>query len=31
VPVWRRTHDEIDALLPEGGPDLLRDLLGSLS
>lgn len=30
VPVWRRVHDEIDASLPGGGPDALRQGLAAL-
>jgi DNA-binding MarR family transcriptional regulator len=31
VPVWRRTHAEIDRLLPPAGPDRLRRDLRALS
>jgi DNA-binding MarR family transcriptional regulator len=31
VPVWRRTHAEIDRLLPRSGPDRLRRDLRALS
>jgi DNA-binding MarR family transcriptional regulator len=31
VPVWRRTHAEIDRLLPHAGPDRLRADLRALS
>ena len=31
LPVWRRTHDEIDRLLPESTPDRLRSDLVALS
>ena len=31
VPVWRRTHREIEALLPHGGPERLRKNLRALS
>lgn len=31
VPIWRETHAEIDALLPDGGPDRLRRDLCALS
>jgi DNA-binding MarR family transcriptional regulator len=30
VPVWRRVHAEIDAALPDGGPDALRRALAGL-
>ncbi len=30
VPVWRRTHDAVDGLLADGGPDRLRGDLMSL-
>jgi len=31
VPVWQRTHEEVEALLPEGDPDRLRKNLRALS
>jgi len=31
VPVWQRTHSEIEALLPAGGPERLRKNLRALS
>ena len=31
VPVWQRTHEEIEALLPPGDPDRLRKNLRTLS
>jgi DNA-binding MarR family transcriptional regulator len=31
VPVWQRTHEEVEALLPEGDPDRLRKNLRTLS
>ncbi len=31
LPVWRKTHDEIDRLLPSGDPDSLRAELIALS
>lgn len=31
VPVWRAVHDAIDAALPEGGPDALRQGLAELA
>lgn len=31
VPIWQRTHDEIDAQLAEGSPSRLRDDLGLLA
>lgn len=31
VPVWRETHAELDALLPDGDPDRLRRALRALS
>jgi DNA-binding MarR family transcriptional regulator len=31
VPVWQRTHAEIEALLPNGSPDRLRKNLRALS
>ena len=30
VPIWRRSHTEIDRLLPRGGSDRLRDELRAL-
>ena len=31
VPVWQRTHEEVETLLPEGDPDRLRKNLRALS
>jgi DNA-binding MarR family transcriptional regulator len=31
VPIWQRTHEEIEALFPPGEPDRLRKNLGTLS
>ena len=31
VPIWERTHGEIESLLPEGGPNRLRSNLRALS
>jgi DNA-binding MarR family transcriptional regulator len=31
VPVWERTHEELEALLPAGDPDRLRSNLKALS
>lgn len=31
LPAWRATHDEVDAMLPDGDPDGLRDGLLALS
>jgi DNA-binding MarR family transcriptional regulator len=31
VPVWQRTHEEVEGLLPEGDPDRLRKNLRALS
>jgi DNA-binding MarR family transcriptional regulator len=31
VPVWERTHEEVEALLPDGDPDRLRKNLRALS
>jgi len=31
VPIWERTHQEIERLLPEGGPNRLRSNLRALS
>jgi DNA-binding MarR family transcriptional regulator len=31
VPVWQRTHEEVEARLPEGDPDRLRKNLRALS
>ena len=31
VPVWQRTHEEVETLLPEGDPDRLRKNLQALS
>ena len=31
LPIWRATHDDVDALLPARGPDLLRKNLLRLS
>jgi DNA-binding MarR family transcriptional regulator len=31
VPVWQRTHHEIETLLPDGGPERLRKNLQALS
>jgi DNA-binding MarR family transcriptional regulator len=31
VPVWKRTHLEIEGLLPDGGPERLRKNLRALS
>jgi DNA-binding MarR family transcriptional regulator len=31
TPIWERTHAELEALLPDGGPDLLRSSLRALS
>ena len=31
VPVWRRTHAEIERLLPSSGADRLRRALGALT
>jgi DNA-binding MarR family transcriptional regulator len=31
VPVWQRTHDEVEAVLPEGDPNRLRKNLHALS
>jgi DNA-binding MarR family transcriptional regulator len=31
VPVWERTHDEVEAVLPEGDPNRLRKNLRALS
>jgi len=31
VPVWRKTHDAIEALLPDGDPDRLRKNLRAVS
>lgn len=31
VPVWKRTHSEIEELLPDGGPERLRKNLRALS
>ena len=30
VPIWRRTHEDLDRLLPEGHPDRLRSDLKTL-
>lgn len=30
VPVWQETHEALDRLLPEGGPDALRSSLNAL-
>ena len=31
VPVWERTHEEVEAMLPSGDPDRLRKNLRTLS
>jgi DNA-binding MarR family transcriptional regulator len=31
VPIWQSTHEEVEALLPEGDPDRLRKNLRALS
>ena len=31
VPVWQRTHEDVETLLPEGDPDRLRKNLRALS
>jgi len=31
VPVWQRTHEEVEAVLPEGDPNRLRKNLRALS
>jgi len=31
VPIWRKTHAAVEALLPEGDPDRLRKNLGAVS
>src|SRR6201985_3720051 len=31
LPVWKRTHDEVEQLLPDRNPDLLRRSLQALS
>lgn len=31
VPIWERTHQEIEALLPDGNPDQLRKNLNALA
>lgn len=31
LPVWKATHEEVDALLPEGGPEALRRALTGIS
>jgi DNA-binding MarR family transcriptional regulator len=31
VPVWQSTHDEVESLMPPGGPDSIRRSLQSLS
>jgi DNA-binding MarR family transcriptional regulator len=31
VPIWQRTHAEIEGLLAEGGPELLRGNLRALA
>jgi DNA-binding MarR family transcriptional regulator len=31
TPIWERTHAELEGLLPEGDPDLLRSNLRALS
>jgi DNA-binding MarR family transcriptional regulator len=31
TPIWERTHAEVESLLPDGDPDLLRNNLRALS
>jgi DNA-binding MarR family transcriptional regulator len=31
TPIWERTHAEVEGLLPDGDPDLLRSNLRALS
>jgi DNA-binding MarR family transcriptional regulator len=31
VPVWRRTHEDVEGLIPDGDPDSLRSNLRALS
>jgi hypothetical protein len=31
LPAWQKTHDEIDRLIPDGGPEKLRRSLRALS
>jgi DNA-binding MarR family transcriptional regulator len=31
VPVWKSTHDEVEQLIPDGGPEELRKNLRALS
>ena len=31
VPIWRKTHGAVEALLPDGDPDRLRKNLGAVS
>jgi len=31
VPVWKKTHSSLEALLPDGDPDRLRKNLGAIS
>lgn len=30
LPIWKRTHEEVDALFPSGGPDRVRTELDAL-
>ena len=31
LPVWKATHEEVDRMLPEDGPDVLRQTLKAIS